>query len=368
MAVAEAEVAPRKRLIIKLRLPRSRTVSSEECKLKHDADTEKRAPEFMASDSCGQKRKKDQHFSTTEYWCNVVGKSNAEGSRTLSTDAQCKQKKDDDGADSRGDRKRRKLATSEVSVSTKSSVQEHHNACSRIPRIGSKVLHSKNKKMEEEEHHNACSRIPRTGSKVLDSKNTKKEEEEHHNACSRIPRTGPKVPDSKNKKKEEEEHHNACSRIPRTGSKVPDSKETKKEEEMEVVLNEQRMDRYQKMQCWVILKRFMVGRDGWAFNKTLDPKKLGILGNNCESVSLKPIGFEEIESKLHKFVYSGPDEFANDMRLLFSYGFMYPQRDEIHRVARRFSESFEITWKALKEKWSTEERKRNKIFNVNTKL
>ncbi|RYQ88110.1 hypothetical protein Ahy_B09g095513 isoform C [Arachis hypogaea] len=131
---------------------------------------------------------------------------------------------------------------------------------------------------------------------------------------------------------------------------------------MKVVLNEQRMDRYQKMQCWVILKRFMVGRDGWAFNKTLDPKKLGILGNKCESVLLKPIGFEDIESKLHKFVYSGPDEFANDMRLLFSYGFMYPQRDQIHRVARRFSESFEITWKALTEKWSTEERKRNKIF------
>ncbi|KAL1307560.1 transcription factor GTE12-like [Arachis ipaensis] len=272
--MAEAEVAPRKRLIIKLRLPRSRTVSSEECKLKHDADTAKPGPEFMAS----EKRKKDQHCSTTEYSCIVVGKSHAEGSRTLSTDAQCKQKKDDDGADSRGGRKRRKLATSE-------------------------------------------------GSKVLDSMNTKKEEEEHHNACSRIPRTG-----------------------------------SKKEEEMKVVLNEKRMDRYQKMQCWVILKRFMVGRDGWAFNKTLDPKKLGILGNKCESVLLKPIGFEDIESKLNKFVYSGPDEFAKDMRLLFSYGFMYPQRDQIHRVARRFSDSFEITWKALTEKWSTEERKRNKIF------
>ncbi|KAL4345199.1 hypothetical protein AHAS_Ahas11G0254500 [Arachis hypogaea] len=223
----------------------------------------------MASDSCGEKRKKDQHYSTTEYSCNVVEKSDAEGSRTLSTDAQCKQKKDDDGADSRGGRKRRKLATSEVSVSTKSSVQEHHNACSRIPR---------------------------TGSKVLDSKNTKKEEE------------------------------------------------------IKVALNEQRIDCYQKMQRLVILKRFMVGRDGWAFDNTLDPKNLGILGNNRESVLLKPIGFEEIESKLHKFV------------LLFSYGFMYPQRDQIHRVARRFSESFKIIWKALTKKWSTEERKQNKIF------
>ncbi|XLS96286.1 hypothetical protein HN51_039021 [Arachis hypogaea] len=273
----------------------------------------------------------------------------------------------DDGADSRGGRKRRKLVTSEVSISTKSSAQEHHNACSRIPRTGSKVLDSKNKKKEEEEHHNACSRIPRTGSKVLHSKNKKEEEEEHHNSCSRIPRTGSMVLHSKNKKEEEEEHHNACSRIPRTGSKVLNSKNTKKEEEMEVFLNEQRMDRYQKIQCWMILKRFMVGRDGWAFNKTLDPKKLGILGNNCESVLLmKPIGFEEIELKQHKFVYSGPNEFADDMRLLFSYGFMYPQRDQIHRVARKFNESFEITWKALTEKWSTEERKRNKIFKRGT--
>ncbi|XLT22858.1 hypothetical protein HN873_054150 [Arachis hypogaea] len=75
--MAEAEVAPRKRLIIKILLPRSRIVSSEECKLKDDFDTEKRGPEFMASDSCGEKRKKDQYCSTTEYSYNVVGKSDA---------------------------------------------------------------------------------------------------------------------------------------------------------------------------------------------------------------------------------------------------------------------------------------------------
>ncbi|XP_020961051.1 uncharacterized protein LOC110263672 [Arachis ipaensis] len=254
--MGEAEVAPRKRLIIKLRLPHSRTLSSEECKLKDDVDTEKRGPEFMASDSCGEKRKKDQYCSTTEY--------------SLQTE------EGDDGADSRKGGKRRKLATSEVSVFTKSSVQEHHNACSRIPRTGSTVLDSKNKKEEEKEHHNACSKIPRTGSK---------------NPKNRF--YGASLEEQEEK---EEEHHNACSRIPRTGSKVLDSKNTKKEEEMKVVLNEHRMDRYQKIQCWMILKRFMVGRDGWAFNKTLYSKKLGILGNNCESVLLmKPIGFEEIE-------------------------------------------------------------------------
>ncbi|MED6167013.1 hypothetical protein PIB30_115000, partial [Stylosanthes scabra] len=69
------------------------------------------------------------------------------------------------------------------------------------------------------------------------------------------------------------------------------------------------MDRYQKMQCWAILKRFMVGRDGWALKKPLDPKNLG---DNRERVLLKPIGMEDIESKLNKFMYSGPDEFAKD--------------------------------------------------------
>ncbi|MED6177233.1 hypothetical protein PIB30_096104 [Stylosanthes scabra] len=283
MAEAETEVAPRRRLIIKLRLPRSRTVSSQDCKLKHNADSEKRGSESMASDSCGGKRKKDQCCKTTEYPSNAVGKSDAKGSRTLSTaTAGCKLKNDNIAADSFRGGKRRKLITSEVSVSTES----------------------------EAEHV------------------TKSSVQEHHNAHSRIPRTG-------SKEKEEE------------------GVECKKEEIVP------RMDRYQKMQCWAILKRFMVGRDGWALKKPLDPKNLG---DNRERVLLKPIGMEDIESKLNKFMYSGPDEFAKDVRLLFSYGLMYPQSNDIHRVAWKFSESFEITWKALMKKWSMEERKRNMIL------
>ncbi|MED6207676.1 hypothetical protein PIB30_037978 [Stylosanthes scabra] len=278
MAEANTEVAPRKRLIIKLRLPPSRT---EECKLKHDVDFEKRGSESMATNSCSEKRKKDQCCNTTEYSSNV--------SRTSSITTEWKVKKDDYAADSFREEMRRKITTCDLSVSTKAETEHPIKAC-------------------VQQHHNACPRIPRTGSKELDSKNKKEEGV-------------------------------LC-----------------KKEENKIV---RRMDRYQKMQCWAILKRFMVGRDGWALKKPLDPNNLGIDGDNHKKVLLKPIGMEDIESKLNKFMYSGPHEFAKDLRLLFSYGLMYPQRNDIHRVARKFSETFEITWKALKKKWLMEERERN---------
>ncbi|MED6196733.1 hypothetical protein PIB30_050088 [Stylosanthes scabra] len=164
--------------------------------------------------------------------------------------------------------------------------------------------------------------------------------------------------------KTELEHHNACSR---TASKEKEEEEgvvCKKEE----IVGRPRMDRYQKMQCWAILKRFMVGRDGWALKKPLDPKNL--VGDNKKHekvLSMKPIGLEDIESKLNRFMYSGPDDFAKDVRLLFSYGLMYPPRNEIHRISSKFSQSFETTWKALKKKWSLEEKKkRNMILKSRT--
>ena len=238
--MAEAEATPGKRLIIKLHLPRS----------------EKGGPPSEASDSRGQKKRK--HHRNTEY--SEVGKSDAKGSRTVSSE-ECKLK---DDADSRSE-KRRKVATTEVSVSamatkgkteypTRSSVQENSKADSRISRTGSEEC-----KLKEE---------------VV---------------------------------------------------------ECKKEEIPKV----KRMDRSKKMQCWVILKRLMIGRDGWAFKRPLDLKDLNIL-DNSESAS-KPIGLEDIESKLNKWLYSGPDQFADDVRLVFSYALMYPPRNEIHRIARRLS-------------------------------
>ncbi|MED6207674.1 hypothetical protein PIB30_037976 [Stylosanthes scabra] len=220
MEEANTEVAPRKRLIIKLRLPPSRT---EECKLKHDDDFEKRGSESMASDSCGEKRKKDQCCNTTEEYSSNV-------SRTLSITAEWKVKKDDYAADSFREEKRRKIATCDLSVSRKAETEHPTKSC-------------------VQQHHNACPRIPITGSKELDSRNKNKEMEE----------------------------------------------------------------------------------EGVVYKK------------------------EEIVWRM-----AGPHEFSKDLRLLFSYGLMYPQRNDIHKVARKFSETFEINWKALKKKWLMKERERNR--------
>ena len=282
--MAEAEATPRKGLIVKLYLPRS----------------EKRGPPSEASDSRGQKRMK--HHCNTEY--SEDGKSEAKGSETVSSE-ECKLK---DDADSHIER-RNVATTAEVSAMAtkgKSKTTEYPTRCF------------------VQEDKRADSRISRTGLEEC---------------------------------------------------KLKKGVEFKKEEIPKV----QRMDRSKKMQCWVILKRLMIGRDGWAFKQPLDLKDFGILDNsestpkpmdlknvnsklkNSETV-LKPIRLEDIESKLNKSVYSGPDEFADDMRLVFSYALMYPPRNEIHRIARRLSESFELSWKSLKDKWSSEERKRTKIL------
>lgn len=176
------------------------------------------------------------------------------------------------------------------------------------------------------------------------------------------------------------------SRISRTGC---EGCKLEKVEGVDVELEEKEkkrprnMDRYKKMQCWVILKRLMTGRDSWPFKHSLFLKDLEILDKSDESMSqsqpimgvknnikselgstetiMKPIGLEDIESKLNKWLYFEPDDFAYDMRLVFSYALLHPPRNEIHKIARRHSEDFELRWKSLKEKWAKEERKGKKI-------
>nr|KYP36488.1 hypothetical protein KK1_042382 [Cajanus cajan] len=105
------------------------------------------------------------------------------------------------------------------------------------------------------------------------------------------------------------------------------------------------MDHRRKMQCWVILKRLMVGRDAWALKQPL-------LDNKSRSRKEKILmGLEDIECNLQKFKYSKVEEFANDIRLVFSYALQYPLRSEVHKTARRMKDTFELTWKNFNHKW-----------------
>ncbi|XP_045798099.1 uncharacterized protein LOC123892354 [Trifolium pratense] len=54
----------------------------------------------------------------------------------------------------------------------------------------------------------------------------------------------------------------------------------------------------------------------------------------------KTIGLKDIEAKLKS--YSTPDEFAKDMRFVFSQGLLYHPRHIVHRIAVKFSETWQL--------------------------
>ncbi|CAK8572391.1 unnamed protein product [Lathyrus sativus] len=112
----------------------------------------------------------------------------------------------------------------------------------------------------------------------------------------------------------------------------------------------QPMECVRRRQCWLILKRMLVDRDGWDLK---DPPKIAMV-DKCK---IKAIGLKEIERKLR--LYATPDEFASDIRLVFSNAMlMYPPRNHIYQIAKKFSQNFEHKWKSLKDMWDLEDTKR----------
>jgi hypothetical protein len=71
------------------------------------------------------------------------------------------------------------------------------------------------------------------------------------------------------------------------------------------------------------------------------------------------MGLKGIEAKLG--LYSTPDEFADEVRLVFSHGLLYPWKDDVHKASKRLSDAFENRWKSLKKEWTLEERRVKKI-------
>ncbi|GAU23443.1 hypothetical protein TSUD_331410 [Trifolium subterraneum] len=120
------------------------------------------------------------------------------------------------------------------------------------------------------------------------------------------------------------------------------------------------MEHYKRMQCWVIVKRMIEGRDGWALKAPLDIKFLK-RGLENKSKVKKPIGLKDIEGKLKS--YSSPDEFADDMRFVFNHGLCYPWNGNVYRIAARLSDTFEYKWKVLKKEWALEEKRLMKYKN-----
>ncbi|WJX37044.1 hypothetical protein P8452_24857 [Trifolium repens] len=112
------------------------------------------------------------------------------------------------------------------------------------------------------------------------------------------------------------------------------------------------MERIKRMKCWVILKRMMEGRDGWALKNPL------LLQLTTLEKKKKPMCLKDVEAKLR--VYSTPEEFAYDMRHVFSNALLTnPPGSEIYKIVERFSDSFEHKWESLKRDWEFEDRGKN---------
>ena len=64
---------------------------------------------------------------------------------------------------------------------------------------------------------------------------------------------------------------------------------------------------------------------------------------------------DSIKSKLEKDMYLETDEFAADIRLMFSESILnYPPNHKRHQIATQLLELFEKNWKSLEEGWETE--------------
>src|ERR1044072_6941896 len=94
------------------------------------------------------------------------------------------------------------------------------------------------------------------------------------------------------------------------------------------------MDHWRRMQSWAIVKRFIQGRDGWAFEKPLVGDDATAALKLKEEEKKTILGLPDIENRLNKGFYS--DHFAHDLRIVFSLALQYCHpRSETHKVARR---------------------------------
>lgn len=101
--------------------------------------------------------------------------------------------------------------------------------------------------------------------------------------------------------------------------------------------------------CESLLKRLMTHQYGWVFNTPVDIVKLNI--PDYFTIIKRPMDFGTIKSKMAAGAYSGPLEFADDVRLTFSNARTYnPSGNDVHVMADTLSKYFELRWKSIEKK------------------
>lgn len=112
-----------------------------------------------------------------------------------------------------------------------------------------------------------------------------------------------------------------------------------------------RMDQSIAQQCSTILKKLLKHNLSWPFKQPVDPVKLQI--PDYFSIILHPMDMGTVKSRLDKHMYHGPEEFAADVRLIFSNAMLYnPPSNDVHKMAAALSTIFESAWRGLEAKWN----------------
>ncbi|XP_057982733.1 transcription factor GTE8-like isoform X2 [Malania oleifera] len=108
--------------------------------------------------------------------------------------------------------------------------------------------------------------------------------------------------------------------------------------------------------CETLLKRLMAHEFAWVFNSPVDVVKLNI--PDYFNVIKHPMDFGTIKSKISSGLYSTPLEFVADVRLTFSNAKTYnPPGNDVHIMAVTLGKFFEMRWKAIEKKISTNDDK-----------
>ncbi|RDX58523.1 Transcription factor GTE8, partial [Mucuna pruriens] len=101
--------------------------------------------------------------------------------------------------------------------------------------------------------------------------------------------------------------------------------------------------------CESLLKRLVSHQYGWVFKTPVDVVKLNL--PDYFSIIKHPMDLGTVKGKIAAGAYSGPLEFADDVRLTFSNAMTYnPRGNDVHFMAETLSKYFELRWKAIEKK------------------
>ncbi|MCL7023218.1 hypothetical protein MKW94_006149 [Papaver nudicaule] len=105
-------------------------------------------------------------------------------------------------------------------------------------------------------------------------------------------------------------------------------------------------------QCDALLKRLIAHQFSWVFLKPVDVVELNI--PDYFTVIKEPMDLGTVQKKIDTGAYSSPLGFVADVRLTFSNAKAYnPRGNDVHTMADTLSKYFEVRWKPIEKKLST---------------